>query len=346
MKRKIFSSYFIAAMISIAAASFITSCEKDTDGSPDIKAGSMQFTEITPGEAPGGTVLTLKGSGLGQIRSVVFEKNNVPASFSPNLNTDNAVLFRVPDTAFGGQQNIVFTNSAGTQMKVPFKVIALPAVNAAFPTDFKAGSTITLTGNNLDDVTKVILEGTTDQATIVSKSRKEMVITMPASNVSTAKLKLTNSSGDRITEDITFVNMDKQYLVFGDAFGSDFQDWSWGSDRAVVTTNSVMGSAWEVKYTGDWGGVQMKAPAGFSIAPYSKIGFWILNKGAERKLNFNLNWQETEELTIPANRWTYFVRDLTKFKNKGVSNVTEIIFQLNGNAPAGPFYFDNVMFIK
>src|SRR5215211_1267513 len=90
----------IAALVVIAASS----CKKDTDGSPGSSPGNPTMTGITPAEAAGGAVVTITGSGLGGMRTIVFDKNNVPATFQPNLNSDNAILFRVPDTAFGGQQ--------------------------------------------------------------------------------------------------------------------------------------------------------------------------------------------------------------------------------------------------
>src|SRR4051812_10291116 len=172
----------------LLATALLVSCKKDLSGSAEVDPGAMQGTSITPGEAPGGTSLTLKGSGLGAIRSIVFDKNNVPAAFTPTLNTDNVVIFRVPDTAFGGDQHIIFTNKEGRTLSMPFKVIALPTVTTAFPTDFEAGTVVTLNGNNLDDVTSVVLNGTSDAAVIVSKTRKEMVIKMPASNINRAKL--------------------------------------------------------------------------------------------------------------------------------------------------------------
>ncbi|WP_350340187.1 hypothetical protein [Paraflavitalea speifideaquila] len=80
------------------------------------------------------------------MRSIVFDNGNVPAAFNPVFNTSNAVIFRVPDTANGGDQNIIFTNIDGRSVKVPFSVVALPAVATVFPVDFQAGTSITLTG--------------------------------------------------------------------------------------------------------------------------------------------------------------------------------------------------------
>lgn len=162
-----------ALLLFTAISCLFVACEKDSDGSPDVKAGNMSSGAIDPGSAAGGVVVTLKGAGIGQIRSIVFEKNNVPAPFLSTLNTETDLVFRVPDTAYGGPQNVIFTNADGKTLSVPFAVIALPSVTSAFPTDFEAGSNVSLEGNNLDDVTSVVIDGTTTAVTIVSKTRKK-----------------------------------------------------------------------------------------------------------------------------------------------------------------------------
>ena len=110
----------LAAMLMTATFS---SCEKDKDGSPEVSAGNMSSGSIDPGEAGGGELITLTGSGIGQIRSVVFEKNNVPAAFQPTLNTETHLIFHVPDTAFGGPQNVI---PMWTERNFPFRLQCWP----------------------------------------------------------------------------------------------------------------------------------------------------------------------------------------------------------------------------
>lgn len=114
-----------------------------------------------------------------------------------------------------GDQKIVLTNSEGKTLEIPFKVIALPILSSVFPNDFEAGSTVTITGNNLDDVSEVVIDGTTDAATIVSKAKKQLVITMPASEVISGKLKVTNLSGFTVSTQV-FTNISKAVQVFTD----------------------------------------------------------------------------------------------------------------------------------
>ena len=90
------------ASLTLLAGLTLNSCVEDTDGRPQIGPGNPVATKIMPDSAAGGSVVTLTGTGLGDIRTIVFEKQNVPAGFQPTLNTDGAIIFRVPTEASGG----------------------------------------------------------------------------------------------------------------------------------------------------------------------------------------------------------------------------------------------------
>ncbi len=333
--------FLLLAIISV----LVMACEKDRDGSPDIKTGAMSSGTINPNSAAGGEVITLTGTGIGQVRSIVFDKNNVPAPFLSTLNTDANLVFRVPDTAFGGPQNVIFTNADGKTLSVPFSVIALPNVTAAFPTDFEAGTQVTLTGNNLDDVTTVVLDGTTDACTIVSQTRKQMVISMPLSTADRAKLKLTNASGVRIT-DMEFVNVSRAITVFTEQLNNGFENWGWGGTFAAsaddkITGTSSMKAAFDP--AGTWGGMQLGNGGSIDITPYRYFSFWVKGADVDKNFQFWLNWGNQKVITIPANKWTYFRYELAT-NYPGVTSVNNVTFQI---VDAGKtVYFDNIMFFK
>ncbi len=320
------------------------SCEKETDGSPQMNAGDMSSGTIAPAEAAGGEVITLTGTGLGQIRTVVFDKNNVPASFTPTLNTEQNLIFRVPDTAFGGPQNVIFTNSEGKTLSVPFKVLAYPGVTSAFPTDFVAGTQVTLDGSNLDDVTSVVIDGTTDAATIVSKTRKQLVIKMPASNVNRGFLKITNATGSRVTTQ-EFVNVSKAATVFSDQLDNGFQSWSWGgtfdaSNEALITGTKGLKAAYDP--AGTWGGMQLGGGA-INLTGYKYFAFWVKGADVDKNVQFWLNWGNQKVITVPAKKWTYFRYELA-IAYPGVTNVDNVTFQIFDDGKT--LYFDNIMFVK
>lgn len=323
----------------------LTGCQKDSDGSPDVSTGGMSSGELNPGSAAGGEVITLKGSGIGQIRSIVFDKNNVPASFLSTLNTETDLVFRVPDTAFGGPQNVIFTNADGKTLSVPFSVIALPNVTSAFPTDFAANTEVTLKGNNLDDVTSVILEGTTDACTIVSKTRKQMVVRMPVSTADRAKLKLTNASGIRIT-DMEFVNVNRAITVFSEQLDNGFENWGWGGDFNASTDDKITGTkCMKAAFdpAGSWGGMQLGNGGSVNITGYKYFSFWVKGADVDKNVQFWLNWGNQKVVTIPANKWTYFRYELAT-NYPGVTSVNNVTFQIVEGGKT--LLFDNIMFFK
>jgi IPT/TIG domain len=345
--RNIFNKKVFALVALVSISMFVlTSCEKDSDGSPGYKVGTPAAPNgIKPDSGSGGTVLTLQGTGLGQMRSVVFSKNNVPAPFQTTLNTETAMIFRVPDTAYGGPQDIIFTNSDGKTLTIPFRVLAYPVVSAAFPTDFEAGSTVTLTGSNLDDVTTVLINGTTDAATIVSKTRSQMVITMPASSVDKGFLKITNATGTIITTQ-EFVNVAKAIPVFNDDLRNNFQNWGWGGTYAPSTEAKISGTgSMKAAFdpSGSWGGMQLGGGTISLSATHKFFTFWVMGADVDKNVQFWINWGNQKVFTVPANKWTYFKYNLaTEFP--GVTNVDNVTFQMHNEGKT--IYFDNIMFTK
>lgn len=344
--KKIITNYIsLLPVIFLALTVAFSSCKKDTDGSPESTPGTPVLKSVSPTEAAGGSVVTIAGSGLGDIRTIVFDNKNVPAQFSPNLNTDGAVIFRVPDTAYGGNQNIILTNSEGKTLSVPFKVIALPIISSVFPTDFQEGSTITLKGNNLDDVIKVEIDGTTEAATIVSKARKSLVITMPLSTVNSGKLKITNASGSSITTQV-FVNVDQALQVFSESLKNGFESWSWGGTYEVSEDDYITGGkSLKAAYdpSGTWGGMQLGNGGSINISGYRYFTFWAKGCDVDKQFQFWINWGNQKQIVIPANVWTYFKYDLVT-EYPGVTDVNNVTFQIYNEGKT--VYFDNIMFIK
>jgi hypothetical protein len=346
--KNIFNLKNTVLLAMLASAMVIASCKKDTDGSADTKPGNPVFSAVTPAEAAGGTVIAVTGSGLGGMRTIVFDKNNVPATFQPNLNTNDAILFRVPDTAFGGPQNIILTNADGKTLSVPFKVIALPTVSEIFPIEFEAGTVVTLTGNNLGDVTKVVIEGTANEATVVSKDRKKLVITMPATTVNRAKLRITNSSGERLIEqELTYIP--NSFAIFVEGFMNGIQDWSWAGTHDVATGTSYHGTkSFRVIYSaGGWQGASLhKDDPKVPMSNYTYLTFWA--KGGTADMNLQV-WSENggsqKTVTLPANKWSYFKMPIQGHMD-GVMLERLNLQAVGPNGANQTIYFDNILLVK
>ncbi|WP_128547363.1 IPT/TIG domain-containing protein [Larkinella soli] len=352
------------SFLTLFAGLTISSCTKDTDGRPQIEPGNPTVSSILPDSAAGGAVVTIQGSGLGDMRTIVFEKQGVPAGFQPTLNSENALIFRVPEDASGGQQNITFTNSAGQSVSVPFRVLAYPSVTDASNFNFTKGTEITLTGNNFDDVTAVMLsdsvKGIADAATIVSKEKKKLVIKMPDSKLNRGTLVITNSTG-RLRTKQEFINIANAYAVFTDAYGTGFQDGSWGDAAAVTTKEARTGTAsiGKTYQKGNWhliGLANWSASALTYSKDYTYVTGWIKGGSADYSLYLTTDagkagfgdFVATNKIDVKAGTWTYFKFNLADidFWLPG-KTLKQIGFRIQGpDKQDETFYFDDILLVK
>lgn len=325
-------------------------CTKDDK---PVASNNPTANAIAPGSGPGGEVLTITGSGLGDIRTIVFSNNSVPAGLNPNFNTDAAVIFRVPDTAFGGPQKIILTNSLGKAVEVDFEVIALPTISLVSLNEFSEGTLITLTGNNLETVTDVSITGEGTPVTIVSFERKTLVVSMPASGLRKVKLDITNASG-KITTNQEFYNVDQAFQFFtedfGETSGGQIQSWSWctlsiSDEQAKLGTKSLKATY----AAGAWQGMSLFSPQELTMSDYSFMTFWV--KGGTTDVQLNLAADNvvsgsgsTYTITIPASVWTYFRVPIAGWVNGVVC--ARMNFQMQG--PDGSdqtVFFDNILLV-
>lgn len=337
-------------------AASLQSCRKEA--SSVIEASSNPKADsVSPGKAAGNAVLTLTGTGLGDIMKIVFDKGNVPAIFNSTLNTDRALVFRVPDTANGGPQNIIFTNRLGKEFSVPFNVIALPSVTEASNYNFTSGTIITLTGNNLADVNKVMLTGSTDAAVIVSQTKKQLVIRMPVSVANRTFLDITNSTGT-ITTSQEFVNYDKAFKIFTDAYAPGFQDASWGDVGFISTTVFKSGTASVGKKfaAGNWHQLGFGWTNIDNAANYQFLTFWIKGASVDYPLWISTaasqggfaSFNDYAKINVPANVWTYFKLPVSQLKLWSTATTfNQLGWRIQGpNGQDETFYLDDVMLIK
>lgn len=351
------------ALLILAGGILLTACNDDSEVVGGTASSSPSVNSIEPAEAAANTTLTLTGSGIGAVRTIVFESESVPASFNPNFNTDEALLFRVPTDAVPGQQNIVFTNSQGVSFSVSFKVLGLPVIQEVSNYNFGGGTsatyTITLTGKNLADVTDVVLSGTTTEATIVSASATSLVITFPSDlTISRTKLDIINSAGTTTTTQ-EFVNVDLAYAFFKDDYENGWENGSWGPAQISTTVFKSGTASFQAGYNkGNWsadGFANWSGGAAYD-EDYKYLTFWV--KGAANTYTFYLtgdkraggygNSDTSIPLEFPANTWTYFKLDLETLGlwEKG-SPFQQLGWYIKGpDDQDATLYFDDVMLVK
>ncbi|MBL6447933.1 IPT/TIG domain-containing protein [Fulvivirga sp. 29W222] len=351
MKRYINTSLSIVLLLSV----LLYACDLE-EPAPAGPSDNPQISEVLPAEGVANETLTLKGSGLGNITSVVFSSDSVPVYINPTLNTDQAFIFRVPLDALTGEQNIIFTNGKGVEFTVPFKVLGFPTVTEVSNYNFSADEEITLTGKNLIDVTQVLITGTSTEITIVSQTATSLTVKMPASELNEFTLSIENSTGVTETEQV-FVNRDKAFLIFTDDYAPGYMDATWGAPGAISTEVFKSGTASVGKKyeTGTWSvfGFGWTNTANDS---FKYLSFWV--KGGSIDLDLYIFSQQSpsyfdtfsdfNKISVPANEWTYFkipVDQLKLWENGPEWNHLGWRIQGPDNGDE-TIYLDDVMFVR
>lgn len=348
--------YTIATFCMLSSASwFVTSCTVEADPAPSASA-SPSIAKVTPELGASNTVLTINGQGLGDIVYITFSKGNVRATINSTLNTENNLILRVPVDAIPGTQEIILKNRLGVETKVPFNVLGFATITEVSNYNFSKGSEITLTGKNLDDVTKVTLTGTTTEATIKAKTTTSLTVTMPAIAGSQTTLSITNGAGTTTTTQ-EFVSLDNAFKIFTDDYAAGFQDASWGAGGAISKTVFKTGTASYYKdyAAGNWHQMGFGWTA-IKNDNYKFLSFWI--KGGSKDMNLYIStptsksgfasFDEPTKIVVPANVWTYFKIPVGKLDLWATgAEFNQIGWRIQG--PDGGderFYLDDVIFVK
>lgn len=155
-----------------------------------IPPSSLDFS---PTKGKVGDAITLTGQNLADVTDVRFGGGKSgPAQFV--VKTPTSLLITVPASATDG--TICLTNPGGTVCTTAsFNVLTLPANLAFSPTKGKVGDAITITGQNLADVTDIRFGGgKSGPAQFVIKSATSVLVTVPT-GATDGTICLTNPAG-------------------------------------------------------------------------------------------------------------------------------------------------------
>lgn len=348
MKKNIYK--ILGIMLSVTLTLY--SCDLE-EGGFDSASDNPVIENTSPAEGESNTMITLLGTGMGDIRSVVFSTDSVEAVVNPTLNTDGSFLFRVPLDAIPGAQEIVFTNSLGVSFSTDFFVLGFPVVESASNYNFDAGDQITLTGKNLATVSEVTLAGSGEAATVISTTETTLTIEMPATTEKVTGLTIVNESG-AATPTIEFVNRSQQFLVFTDDYEQTFQDASWATSAISTDTYKSGSASISLVYPAGWWTLLGFGWDNIQNQGFEYLSFWVYGT-AEHDLYVQSaaspsawdTFDEYNKITPPANEWTYYkipVDDLQLWANATEWN--QFAFRIQGPDDADiTYYFDDIMFI-
>ncbi len=150
-----------------------------TDGKVTIPPGCPTVTSIVPTSGVIGSVVTITGTNFTGVTSVKFF-NNVTATITNNTGTQ--VTVTVPAGAVTGPITVSKTGCADVQTPVFTVPLLCPTVSGISSTSGAVGSSVTITGTNLSNVTSVKFANNVT-ATITGNTATSVTVTVPAGAV-------------------------------------------------------------------------------------------------------------------------------------------------------------------
>ena len=172
--------------------------------SADTSADDFTYPQATPtisglspnsGTLRGGTTVTMTGADLGAATRVTIGGSTV----IPSNVTDSSLTFVTP-AASAGAVTVTVTTSGGTSSGARFTYLPVnaPVITSVSPNTGRANATtqVVLTGTNLDDVTSVLVDGSSTGFAKVSAT--QIRVNLPARPAGSVDLQVTSPGGTSV----------------------------------------------------------------------------------------------------------------------------------------------------
>lgn len=132
-------------------------------------------TQINPNPVKAGTLLTLQGTNLDLVRDVIFGGGKKVTDFISK--SQSKLELNVPADAKDGKIKLVVASEVEVETTTDL-VMAVPVIGGISPNPVENGTTLTVTGTNLDLITSAIFGGG-KAGTLLGGTATEIKITVP-----------------------------------------------------------------------------------------------------------------------------------------------------------------------
>lgn len=133
------------------------------------------ITQINPNPVKAGTLLTLQGTNLDLVRDVIFGGGKKVTDFISK--SQSKLELNVPADAKDGKIKLVVASEVEVETTTDL-VMAVPVIGGISPNPVENGTTLTVTGTNLDLITSAIFGGG-KAGTLLGGTATEIKITVP-----------------------------------------------------------------------------------------------------------------------------------------------------------------------
>lgn len=333
-----------AIMLLTILSPFLMSCEDDTGGAPVLDRVSLVTKDSTTNIGSRGTTYVIFGNNLGTTQEVYF--NDQIATLNTTYVRNDNIIIRVPNNApyLDASNKIRVVTKYGTS-EIAFVVEQPKAEIASFSPGVAAdGSIVTIKGNYFDAAVVEFVDQKTGVATaaeIVFASVDELQVKVPV-GTKVSYIDVTTAVGTtRASNGFGF-----NFIIYADAFGAGFEDWSWGGVQDAASTTRVKSGEFAYKraYNDGWSGVQLKSTGNMSLAGYTSLKMSVFGGPgtATKKINVNINWGSAVSIQVKEGQWADFTFPLSTLGNP--TNIDVIVLQDDGSTLPGQYviYLDEV----
>jgi hypothetical protein len=309
-------------------------------------SNEFSITQILPKNIVTGATVAITGTNLQDVTDVIFPGGIPATSFQlVGLNQISAIA------PAGMTDGFIILKTKDKEVKAIMGVKAVtPSYTKLFPDTAKIGKVITIIGNNLLDIQKIIFPNNVmvGDLSFNRKSDTEIQVAIPdGTTVGIGMLKMITLSGASIdlgnvvVQSAAYVPVTLGYVFYEDAVAAGWNEWGWGRTADYSNKEHVLSgtSSMKAEYTSQWSGIAFQS-GNLATGPYTELRFSVYGgPGTDGKIVFaKFNWNDPSvNCTIQEGKWTHFAIPLTSLAQ---GNITS--FMLGNQAWTGVVYFDHI----
>jgi hypothetical protein len=307
-----------------------------------LKVTLPVITGFAPNPVKHQTNVTITGTNLDLAQKIIFTGVSTPVTTFVSQSATQIVV-KVPAGAQSGPVTLVAASTVQSTSTASLNVL-LPTITTMAPNPINPGSNLTITGTNLDLVTKVSIVGVVTPITsFVSQSPTQIVVTVPngALNGLVTLSVLNSTLTVQSATNLTILGglpplADFVFPIYTDALQNGFQDWSYTDTHDFNNTAIVRQGTKSILAIYNAGngyqGVTFHNPTPVSTAGYTTLEFSVYGETgtAGKKLNvvLNGNYSVQPQVTIVEGAWTTYSMPLSTWSSP--ATLGEVVLQSAG----------------